>query len=85
MQNKIRFYSENEFNLLNSVKKTVMNIYKKNENITSHFNLKIDDLEAQLKSKAEVNENLRNEIKACTSDKQSEVEKLNSELKVKNK
>jgi len=83
MENKIKFYSDNESNILNSVKSTIFKAYDKTQESNQKYNIQISELKDKI---VELQKNLsikENEIASLKVVLESKISNLNEQLSIK--
>lgn len=74
MNEKLKFYADNESKLLNSVKATIFKTFEKTEKLKEGFKKQLSDLENKV-------ETLQNSKKELKQEKNNSEDELNKKLK----
>ncbi len=85
MNEKLKFYSDNENSLLDSVKKTIFKAYKKSEDSEKEKKIKFENFESKIKNFGESLKLKENEINSLKVSNQQKIDELNNEIKLKSR
>jgi hypothetical protein len=83
MENKIKFYSDNESNILNSVKTTIFKAYDKTHESNQKYNIQISELKdkiVELQKNLSIKEDEKASLKIVL---ESKISNLNEQLSIK--